>query len=367
MTIEFRCAQCNQLLRVPDASAGKNARCPKCQLLMQIPAPATANIPPPPPVNFAPPPPPTNFAPPPPGETENPFDFTSKKKSNSRSGVHQSGQQDFFAGMPGNSTAQPAGYNTAPPPPPQPNHPANPFDFGAGSTSTVSASSSAPQSGAKKKTGRQGLPWEKGKKKGLEAFIETVKLVAFEPSKAFSMMLQKGDMGGPMLYSGIGLEIGFIGLEVWHMLAVLMLGSSLGIPPEAIGAYLGMMLVLAIGNLVIGVPLAATVGNFISGGILHVCLLICGGSKHPYDTSFRIACYVQSSLMWVCWIPGGVLVLGIWSIAVSIFAVHKAHEVPMGRAVLTVLLPIIVVMVLFGIIVAIFFATIMALLSQLPR
>lgn len=53
MTIEFRCSQCNQLLRVPDTSAGKNARCPKCSALMQVPSSegfgAAAPPPPPPP------------------------------------------------------------------------------------------------------------------------------------------------------------------------------------------------------------------------------------------------------------------------------------------------------------------------------
>src|SRR4051794_31565782 len=40
MAIEFRCSQCSQLLRVPDNSAGKNARCPKCQALMVVPSAA---------------------------------------------------------------------------------------------------------------------------------------------------------------------------------------------------------------------------------------------------------------------------------------------------------------------------------------
>lgn len=43
MTIEFRCSQCNQLLRVPDNAAGKSARCPKCQSLMIAPS-ATAIV-----------------------------------------------------------------------------------------------------------------------------------------------------------------------------------------------------------------------------------------------------------------------------------------------------------------------------------
>jgi hypothetical protein len=37
MPIEFRCPNCNQLLRVPDASAGKQARCPGCGQISPVP------------------------------------------------------------------------------------------------------------------------------------------------------------------------------------------------------------------------------------------------------------------------------------------------------------------------------------------
>src|SRR5437870_2934453 len=53
MAIEFSCPTCSQLLRVPDESAGKNAKCPKCSTVVQIPAvsamqpQAPANWPPP--------------------------------------------------------------------------------------------------------------------------------------------------------------------------------------------------------------------------------------------------------------------------------------------------------------------------------
>jgi phage FluMu protein Com len=46
MTIEFRCSQCNQLLRVPETAAGKNARCPKCQSLMTVPGTSSEPQPP---------------------------------------------------------------------------------------------------------------------------------------------------------------------------------------------------------------------------------------------------------------------------------------------------------------------------------
>jgi phage FluMu protein Com len=88
MTIEFRCGQCNQLLRVPDNSAGKNARCPKCQALMQVPAAspesaafgAPGNPAPPPPLPAQSlPPAPTFVAPsPPPPKSDDPFAFLSQ-------------------------------------------------------------------------------------------------------------------------------------------------------------------------------------------------------------------------------------------------------------------------------------------------
>ena len=66
MPIEFRCSQCNQLLRVPDDSAGKAARCPKCQALMSVPAGESAL----PPAVFVQP---MGAPPPPPPSSGNPF------------------------------------------------------------------------------------------------------------------------------------------------------------------------------------------------------------------------------------------------------------------------------------------------------
>ncbi len=37
MPIEFQCSNCQKLLRVPDTSAGKNAKCPACDSIMVIP------------------------------------------------------------------------------------------------------------------------------------------------------------------------------------------------------------------------------------------------------------------------------------------------------------------------------------------
>lgn len=50
MPIEFRCTQCQRLLRTQDDSAGKQAKCPECGTIMVVPAPEAdeANVPLPP-------------------------------------------------------------------------------------------------------------------------------------------------------------------------------------------------------------------------------------------------------------------------------------------------------------------------------
>jgi len=42
MPIEFRCTQCQRLLRTGDETAGKQARCPECGMVMTVPAPGGA-------------------------------------------------------------------------------------------------------------------------------------------------------------------------------------------------------------------------------------------------------------------------------------------------------------------------------------
>lgn len=37
MTIQFKCGQCGQTLKVGDNAAGKRAKCPKCQSVVSIP------------------------------------------------------------------------------------------------------------------------------------------------------------------------------------------------------------------------------------------------------------------------------------------------------------------------------------------
>ena len=65
MPIEFRCTKCQKLLRTPDGSSGREAKCPQCGAIVKIPEPAAyehaASMPAPPvPSSSAPPSSPDN-------------------------------------------------------------------------------------------------------------------------------------------------------------------------------------------------------------------------------------------------------------------------------------------------------------------
>ena len=79
MAIEFRCTQCNKLLRTGDDTAGKQAKCPECGAILPVPMPTAG-------ASFVPPPPPPGgdagspFAPggPAPADAENPYQAPSQ-------------------------------------------------------------------------------------------------------------------------------------------------------------------------------------------------------------------------------------------------------------------------------------------------
>jgi hypothetical protein len=148
-----------------------------------------------------------------------------------------------------------------------------------------------------------------------------------------------------MMFSGLGYAIGFFALTIYYMLFLLLFSATtlkLGFIAFVVtGLAMGIAFVLFI-----VVPLCATVGNLLSAASLHLCLMICGGSKQSFDTSFRIVCYSQAAVMWVMVIPGGIFAAVIWNLVLVIIGIHKAHEVPMQRAVMTVLLHVIVSLVM---------------------
>jgi hypothetical protein len=220
------------------------------------------------------------------------------------------------------STATPSGA-----PPPQTQTPPTAI------APTVGSTSSAP---------RSGLPWDERHTKGFfSAFIETLQMVLTRPGEAFTAMRREGGLGEPLLYALIGGSFGYLFymLFIFFMPSLAFMGT--GNRHNALAGVFGMGagLILAI----IFVPIGLTIVIFIASAILHVCLMIVGGAKQAFETTFRVVCFSIGSTYPLMIVPlcGGA-VAAIWDLVLHCIGLARSHETDTGRAVLAVFLPMIV-------------------------
>ena len=211
----------------------------------------------------------------------------------------------------------------APPPPPQ-----------AAATPTVSPGVASTGGGA----ARSGLPWDERNTKGLfAAFIETLQLVLTKPSEAFTLMKREGGFGEPLIYAVIGGSVGVIVYLVYNF-AFQSLGLFASRPNPMVHLFMGVGGIF----LLIFAPVLVAIGVFVSAAIFHLCLMLVGGAKQSFETTFRVICFAEGSIQPLLIIPicGG-LIVGVWKIVLYCIGLAHAHETDTGRTVLAVLLPVI--------------------------
>ena len=220
-----------------------------------------------------------------------------------------------------------------------------PGSMGGGSTPAASEMSPAVQ-GA-------GLPWENRAQLGLvNALFATIGMMLTRPAEAFAAMKRDAGFGDPLLYT---LIIGTAG-------AVVQFGFSLILP--SFGALAGGE--GALGGLLLGggtsfvmlilTPILIVLMAFIVSGILHVGLMILGGAKRSYETTFRVVAYGGGSANVFQFVPVcGSMIAGITALVLYCIGLARAHETDTGRAIGAVLLPLVVccgggflLIVLFG-------------------
>jgi hypothetical protein len=186
---------------------------------------------------------------------------------------------------------------------------------------------------------RSGLPWDQRATKGLfSAFIETLQMVLMRPGQAFTVMSREGGLGEPLLYAVIGGTFGTVVALVYRFAFRSVLGSF-GRNDSFEHLFGGAAL---IGTIIVS-PILVAIGTFIVTAILHVCLMIVGGAKQSFETTFRVVCFAGGSVHPLQIIPGcGGLVAFVWGIVAYCIGLARAHETDTGRAVVAVLLPLIV-------------------------
>ncbi|MGA2518539.1 MAG: YIP1 family protein [Thermodesulfobacteriota bacterium] len=181
-------------------------------------------------------------------------------------------------------------------------------------------------------------PWESGEG-FIGAFLKTTQEALFSPTKFFEKAAAGEGYWSPLIY---GLIAGIIGngcaiLWFWLFMAQL-------IPMDKIPFQHS----LSILRLIIPLPFQLAIAIFIGSAIIHLCLMLVGGNKRGYKTTFRAVCYSYSAQLFNIVPFIGSLIGFIYMIILFILGVREGHGIGTGKAVLAVLLPMIVI---FGLII----------------
>src|SRR5437762_4772256 len=184
-----------------------------------------------------------------------------------------------------------------------------------------------------------GLTWDERQTKGLlNALIETLQMVLSRPVAAFTAMKREGGLGEPLLYAIIGGTFGGVFALTYNF--ALRSFTPFGDRHNALAHLFGGLSWIF---LLVLTPLFVVIGVFVASAILHVCLMIVGGAKQSFETTFRVVCFAEGSVSPLLVIPfcGG-LIVGIWKVILYCIGLARAHETDTGRAVIAVLLPLII-------------------------
>jgi hypothetical protein len=185
-----------------------------------------------------------------------------------------------------------------------------------------------------------GLPWDRRAELGwFKAFIETLQTVLVRPTEAFTAMKREGGLWEPLLYALIGGTFGSVIGIAYRLGLQVVAGTAFSGSSDASWMFSAMGLVF----LMIFSPLFVVIGAFLVAGVIHLCLLMVGGARRDFETTFRVVCFTIGSVNPLQVVPlCGNVVAGVWGLVLYCIGLSRAHETETGRAVLAVFLPLVI-------------------------
>jgi hypothetical protein len=202
--------------------------------------------------------------------------------------------------------------------------------------------------------------WERRETVGTwKAFWQTVRDVLFAPTKVFSALSTEPSFSKAFVFYVVVLVPSAI-LEHLTLLPFLpkfklfifetlektltAQGKSLSdLPPEvqqsleAFSKHNGsdILSVLLLIPFLIG-------GFFIGAVVIHLLLLLVRGATRPLSTTLKAMAYQRGAILVFAWVPFIGLFVGLfWGFILLVIALSRAHEVPVWKVLLALLLPII--------------------------
>lgn len=194
----------------------------------------------------------------------------------------------------------------------------------------------SPRSGSSYAGFKGYCPWEDEEGLGFtRGLIETFKQSLFDSTNFFRRLPLHGGYKLPFLYA---LVISSVSIVIGYTFSVMT--NSTAIPmmmPE------GMMVGSKLGSLIY-MLLMLILGIFLHPLLLFLCLMVLGVRSASLESTFRISCYcfgpeIFRSIPFVGW-----LIAGIWQFVILVIGLREGFRIGTGRAVISIMLPLIVVL-----------------------
>ncbi len=191
--------------------------------------------------------------------------------------------------------------------------------------------------------------WERIEEIGFfRALAQSIGEILFHPRQTFSRLPHRAALGWPLLFL---LIVGTVATAVatgYEVLAgaysiasdgpyVRML-QRMGVE-EASPDFLQLLPILQIAL----APFLLIFNAFVTAAIFHLSLLLFGGARHGYETTFRTLCYVSGAVHVLAFLPLPFMNLAMlaWFLAGSIAGLSQSHQTAPIRVAAAILVPVI--------------------------
>ena len=171
----------------------------------------------------------------------------------------------------------------------------------------------------------------------LPAIVGTIKQVLSQPVETFQAMPCEGGLWKPLKFY-ILVSWASSATAIVYQAAATLINPAVFAGEEFKNLPKYGLVSIFVG-LIVFMPAFLFLGSFISSGILHLALMLVGGARKPFETTFRVLCYASGSTSVLQFVP----LCGGWfySVASLIYCVaglKEAHRTELWRPILAVFL-----------------------------
>lgn len=177
------------------------------------------------------------------------------------------------------------------------------------------------------------IPWESGEG-FVSAFFKTTRGALFSATQFFKKVGSGEGYLPALIYGLICGIIGSGGALVWQWYLFTKWFPVRQLSDVASSIYMTLLIIL--------VPMTIIFSLFLGSIVTHVCLVIVGGNKKGFQTTFRAIAYAFSGNLFAIIPFIGNTIGAIYFLILTIIGLRESHAISTGKAVLAVFLPLIV-------------------------